>query len=225
MKGRPLWVVCAVLMMVSASFATPTIVNHDFGAVPIVCGQGYSYQAFGGDCTGPLVPQQGWSGTPGFGWNLALYGDGLTGPNTTFNPPSFGALPFSQAVFLQGISWAFQDVGGFTAGNYVLSFYLGSRYYSGPFDGNQTVKALIDGNVIGTWTLTSFTPFALENAAFTVSTGGSHRLEFDGMNLGDHTAFVSDVSITTATPEPSSLMLFSTAGLGIAGILRRKLNL
>ena len=160
-----------------------------------------------------------------FGWNLSLYGDGLTGPNTTFNPPSFGALPFSQAVFLQGISWAFQDVGGFTAGNYVLSFYLGSRYYSGPFDGNQTVKALIDGNVIGTWTLTSFTPFALENAAFTVSTGGSHRLEFDGMNLGDHTAFVSDVSITTATPEPSSLMLFSTAGLGIAGILRRKLNL
>jgi hypothetical protein len=57
-----------------------------FGVVPIVCEQGYSYQAFGGDCSGPLVPQQSCSGTPGFGWNLSLYGDGLTGPNTTFTP-------------------------------------------------------------------------------------------------------------------------------------------
>jgi hypothetical protein len=30
MKGILLRVVCAVLMMVSASFATPTIVNDDF---------------------------------------------------------------------------------------------------------------------------------------------------------------------------------------------------
>jgi hypothetical protein len=211
-------------MTVSASFATPIIVNHDFGAVPIVCGQGYSYQAFGGDSSGPIVPQQAWSGTPGFGWNLSLFGDGLTGPNTTFNPPPFGGLPFSQAVFLQGISWVFQDIGGFTAGNYVLSFYLGSRYFTGPYDGNQTVEALLDGSVIGTWTLTSFTPFALENATFTVSTGGIHRPEFDGMNVGDHTAFLSDVSITQ-TPEPTSLTLLGTAILGFAGILRRKFNL
>ena len=97
-----------------------------------------------------------------------------------------------------------QAVGGFLAGSYTLSFYLGSRYSSGQYDGNQTVEALIDGNVIGTWALTSYTPFTLETAPFTVSTGGTHTLEFRGINYGDHTAFLSDVSITqTGTTGPT----------------------
>ena len=105
--------------------------------------------------------------------------------------------PSTQAVFLQnGGSFVWQTVGGFTAGSYILSFYLGSRYDSGQYDGNQTVVALIDGNVIGTWALTSFTPFTLETVPFTVSTGGTHMLEFMGMNHGDHTAFLSYVTIT-----------------------------
>ncbi len=44
--------------------------------------------------------------------------------------------------------------------------------------------------------MTSSTPFTLQSATFTVSTGGSHTLEFEGMNLGDHTAFLSYVVIT-----------------------------
>lgn len=200
----------AALMTVSA-FAVPSIVNYDFGAVPIVCGQGYSYRAFGGDRNGRLVPQQDFNSTPGFGWTVSSNGDGLTGRNTSFNPPSFAGLPFNQAEFLQGLSWVSQDIGGFATGNYTLSFYLGSRYYSGPFDGNQTVEGLIDGNMFSTWALTSFTPFSLETVSFNVSTGGVHTLEFVGTTLGDHTAFLSDVSIRqTATPEPTSLILLGT---------------
>ena len=83
------------------------------------------------------------------------------------------------------------------AGSYTLSFYLGSRFIDCcGYDGNQTVQALIDGNVIGTWALTSFTPFTLQTVSFTVSTGGTHTLEFRGINNGDHTAFLSYVSIT-----------------------------
>ena len=110
------------------------------------------------------------------------------------------------------------------AGSYTLSFYLGSRYSSGQYDGNQTVEALIDGDVIGTWALTSYTPFTLETAPFTVSADGSHTLEFRGMNYGDHTAFLSDVSITQtgATPEPSSFVLLATGLLGgLAKLYRR----
>lgn len=123
-------------------------------------------------------------------------GAGITGPNTIFFPPSFDGLPFNQAVFLQDIGgFVWQQVGGFTAGTYTLSFYLGSRH---EYDGTQTVVAFIDGTPIGTWSLTTGTPFTLETARFTVSTGGNHTLVFMGMNPGDHTAFLSYVVITPA---------------------------
>ncbi len=37
---------------------------------------------------------------------------------------------------------------------------------------------------------------APETASFTVSADGSHTLEFRGINPGDHTAFLSYVTIT-----------------------------
>lgn len=180
-----------VSIMVSAAFGQPSIVNSDFGAVAIVCPHGYAYQGTGG-CEGP---EQDFNSTPGFGWTLG-HGDGgsgLTNQGSVFYPPPFG--PFTQAVFLQGNSFVSQVVGGFTARSYTLSFYLGSRRY---YDGNQTVQALMDGNVIGTWSLTSNTLFTFKTVSFTVRTDGSHTLEFRGINAGDHTAFVSGVSISSA---------------------------
>lgn len=199
-----------ILVMVPAAFGYPTIVNFDFGAVRILCGTGYSYQSAADACNQQIT--QNFNSSPGFGWILGglvsisfpgypyVYGGaGLTGPNTIFYPPSFNGLPFDQAVLLQDRgSFASQKVEGFTAGNYNLSFYLGSRIATIYFDGNQTVEALIDGSVIATWALTSDTPFALVTAPFTVTTDGSHILEFRGMNRGDHTAFLSYVVITPA---------------------------
>jgi hypothetical protein len=197
-----------VLLFAIVALGQPTIVNFDFGAVRIVCDSGYAYQGAANVC--PFgYPTQNFDASPGFGWILGNIvarqlaptslegGAGLTGPGTEFYPPPFTGLPFNQAVFLQDRgSFVWQAVGGFTAGNYTLSFYLGSRYSYG--DGNQTVVALIDGNVIGTWALTSSTPFTLETAKFTVTTNGSHTLEFMGLNRGDHTAFLSYVTITPA---------------------------
>jgi len=191
----------AIVLLAPAVFADPVIVNYDFGAVQIACSNGYAYQ-------GPMLscpytgPTQNFNDSPGFGWTLGSIGSGLTGPNTVFFPPPFTGLPFTQAVFLQGghnpsVS---QAVGGFTAGSYILSFYLGSRYRNGCCDGNQTVMALIDGNVIGTWVLASYTPFTLVTAPFSVTSGGSHTLKFVGMHQGDHTAFLSYVVIT---PNPA----------------------
>lgn len=137
-------------------------------------------------------------------------------------------MTFTQAVFLQGSSSDLsQVIPGFSAGtSYILDFYLGSRFASGIEDGNQTVEALLNGNVIGTWALASFTPFTLETAAFTAGTNGSETLEFKGLTSGDHTAFLSDVSIstTTAVPEPISLLLMFvglSASCGLAALTRR----
>ena len=190
-------------MVATAAFGDPTIVNFDFGAVPIVCAQGYAYQM--GQVTGCISrvvwPLQDFNSTPGFGWTLS----GLLHPERRWPdrpeyfiiPPPFDGLPFTQAVALEGPSFVWQTIPGFTAGSYTLSFYLGSRYIDCcGYDGNQTVQALIDGNVIDTWALSSFTPFTLQTVTFTVSTDGSHTLKFRGINHGDHTAFLSYVTIT-----------------------------
>ena len=149
---------------------------------------------------------QNFNQTPGFGWILGwpiplngsprFGGVGVTGPNSAINPPSFDGLPFQQAVILQSLgSFAWQTVSGFKAGSYTLSFHVGGRtvYYNGP----QRIVAMIDGNEIGTWDVPVSMPFTLETASFTVTSSGSHTLEFMGMNPGDTTAFISYVTITS----------------------------
>ena len=212
-------VVLAAMVMSSAAFGQPTLVNFDFGAVQVACGSGYAYEAPVSWCSGnPLLnynaPAQNYNASPGFGWTLgwpaAIFGDfpyrigvGLTGPGTLFQPPPFDGMPFSQAAFLQSVgAFVWQEVPGFTAGSYTLNFYLGSRYRDDCCDGNQTVQALIDGKPIGVWALKSYTPFTLENATFTVSTDGNHTVEFEAMNIGDHTAFLSYVTITPIGHKP-----------------------
>jgi len=191
-------------MMASAAFGQPTIVNFNFGVVPVLCSTGYAYQGAALLCTVPYGSNtQNFDASPGFGWmlgsvvalggpNLNL-GAGLTGPGTAFCPPSFTGMPFNQAVFLQSIgSFVWQAVPGFTAGSYTLSFYLGGRCDFGP----QKIVAMIDGNVIGIWDVPLNMPFTLETATFTVKTDGTHALEFMVLNPPDSTAFLSYVTIT-----------------------------
>lgn len=218
-----------------ASAASLTVVNPNFASVVVQCGGGYAYQSYmEGNCEGPSVPQQEFDSMVGVGWTFAALpvnvppaGDGITDPNTVFSLPSFTGLPFSQAVFLQGAGSAVsQIITGFVpGGQYTLSFYLGSRYYSGSFDGNQTVEALIDGQVIGTWNLVSYTPFTLQTLTFTVATGGSHILSFVGTTAGDHTAFFSGVTIQTAsklTVSPSSAFPGVTFDVSASGFIPKE---
>jgi hypothetical protein len=229
---KPLLLCVVALPSGSVAFADVVpITNPDFSAVPVVCGGHYAYQISGGDCAS-ANPQQDFNGTAGFGWALSsLGGDGLTGPNTKFNPPSFTGLPFAQAAFLQGSNSAISQTIDFSvSGAYSLSFYLGSRYANcaGPpcltnYDGNQTVEALIGGNVIGAWALTSFTPFTLENADFLVGGAGPQILKFEGIAPGDHTAFLSDVKISggaSPVPEPNYFAILGMGGI-VLGILQR----
>ena len=93
-----------IVMVATTAFGDPTIVNPNFGAVLITCSN-YAYQ--GTDGCGNA--SQDFNSAPGFGWTLGptdpqWRGSGLTGPNSAFNPPPFTGMPFTQAVFLQGIN-------------------------------------------------------------------------------------------------------------------------
>src|SRR6516165_9141736 len=63
-------VLLTFLMITSAAFAQPTIVNFDFGAVRIACGSGYTYEGPVGSCPYNAAPTQNFNGTPDFGWML-----------------------------------------------------------------------------------------------------------------------------------------------------------
>jgi hypothetical protein len=193
-----------VLTFFVASAQSLIVVNPNFENVPIQCAAGYAIQAYnGGNCFSPS-PEQAFNVAPGIGWKFtptepgtASPATGLTVANTAFNPPPFTGLPFSTAALLQKRnSVILQTIHGFVPGVvYGISFYLGSRYAEGSFDGNQTVQVAIDGKVIGTISLVSFTPFTFHTLYFGVASGGPHVLTFEGLVAGDHTAFFSGVSI------------------------------
>ncbi|MGA2592597.1 MAG: hypothetical protein ABSH32_22020 [Bryobacteraceae bacterium] len=190
-----------------ASAESLTIVNPNFSAVAVQCSSGWAYESYmGGNCES-VGPEQDFNSEVGIGWRFATgtyesYGSGITNANTSFNPPPFTGLPFSQAAIVQGSGAVraaiAQKITGFLPGQvYKLTFYLGSRYADGCCDGNQTVLATLDGKPIGFWKLVSFTPFTLRTAVFRGGSGLSHILEFSGQSEGDHTAFFSDVGIET----------------------------
>jgi hypothetical protein len=244
MKKNALRILAVLVLLGATAFAgSITINNPNFAAISANgCGSGYvsQYDSGSTSCSQSPTPNQNLNGVTGIGWTFSDssawtpsngVGSGLTVPNSPFNPPSFAGLPQgTQAAFLQGQnSSVSQQLSGFTTGqSYNLSFYLGSRYNNGDaFNGNQTVEALIFNTLTDTvagsksWTLTSSTPFTLENLSFTAN-GTNETLEFVGQTYGDHTAFLTAASIT-ATPEPVTLVLFGSGLVGIGGMMRRRL--
>lgn len=108
-----------------------------------------------------------------------------------------------------------------TAGFYTLTFYIANRTN---FGGPQTITISLDGsavtggvysNLAGTWTMETLTFDA---------TAGGHSLTFSGLDpsSGDDSAFIDDVALNSATPEPSTTALFVLSFLGIAVALKRK---
>lgn len=208
----------AGLIALDANAGPITVVNGDFEAVAVTTALGYAYQS--DPPATDSVPNQDLNNTPGIGWTFAK-GAGLTQAATNFNPPPFGTENGTNVAFIQGGtgSTISQSFTGFADGDaFTLSFLLGSRFGGNSCcTGNQTIEVLFDGSVIASFALTDSTPFAARSVSGIASGTGPHTLLFRGASTsGDQTAFIDNVSITTAVPAPAAPGLVL---LGLAVVL------
>ena len=146
-----------------------------------------------------------------------------TGSYSYFNG---NAIDGSIFAFLQGgLSSISQEFTLSSNSDLTLSFWIADRSLYGPY---QSVQVLVDSVLIETCATTS-TVWKQWLLSIDNLTAGVHTLSFTGTGNGsnDVTAFLDNVclTVTTATPsvpEPSTVLLFSSGVIGLAGIARRK---
>jgi hypothetical protein len=118
---------------------------------------------------------------------------GIAANGSAFTANNSNAPRGRQVSFLQGTG-SFSQTISFRAGSYQISFYAAQR--KGVNKSVQNFQVLIDGDVVGTFTPTSFEYKRYSSGVFTVA-AGSHVLTFQGLdsNGGDNTAFIDVVAI------------------------------
>jgi hypothetical protein len=109
-------------------------------------------------------------------------------PFTSGNPNSPNG---SQVLFLQNVGGVSQTA-TFPAGTYTINLSAAARANGG---GNQTVKVLVDGTVVGTFAVKGSAYTTWTTASFTLA-AGSHIITIQGTSkTGDNTAFIDQVTV------------------------------
>jgi hypothetical protein len=120
-------------------------------------------------------------------------GAGVASNGSAFTSGNPNAPQGSQVLFLQGVS-SVSQIATFPAGTYTLSLSAAARGNGG---GNQTIQVLVDGAVVGTFTVKGSSYTTLTTPAFTL-TSGNHIVALQGTSkAGDNTAFVDQVTVNS----------------------------
>ena len=135
------------------------------------------------------------------------------------NPSSLTGWDSAQGAVLVGLqnaSYAAQNV-GLSAGNYTLSWSDAGRAGYDP----TAYKVSFGGQEVGSFSTIGGQGWATHSLAFTAT--GAGNLRFQGQAISaDGTAFIDDVRLTAAVPEPASLALMLAGLVGICWVTRRK---
>ncbi|MQA42499.1 FxDxF family PEP-CTERM protein [Rugamonas aquatica] len=119
-------------------------------------------------------------------------------------------------VGIQGTSHIEQSL-TLAAGTYTLSWIdAGRGNYGGP---TETYQVSVGGNVLSTEAVNYGAAWTAKSLTFT--TAGNTVLSFAGQTNYDATAFIDNVSVTAAVPEPGTYAML-VAGLGLLGVVARR---
>lgn len=165
--------------------------------------------------------------TPGFGdlTNTGEWSFGASG-GASFNGYAAGGSALCtgpaidhQCAFLQGTGSISQDISGFTAGSYTVSFYIegrgmGTTEDGTPINGGQPIVVTLGGQTLTFNGNSSVSPSSVTQMIQVTSdsvtlTSEMNTLTFAGtipFGASDCTTLVDNVSITPV-PEPSTMML------------------
>jgi hypothetical protein len=166
---------------------------------------------------------------PGPNYGIVFGSDALAlpnGPSSNVANEPFGAT--GSMIFLSGLGDVMDVAGGFNTGFsffYAAPGYTGSvQVYSG-LDGTGTELASLPLNLNGGYCDGYSQTYSCWSSVGVSFAGTAESAIFSG--TANYIAF-SDVTLGSAAPgpvpEPSTLLMFGSGVLGLAGALRRKFN-
>ena len=188
-------------LLASLAFAAPAAAQLTDGGFDTQGSGGTDYCYFGGTC-----PAGSWSGS----------GSGFGQQGSTSWPLGTLVSPYYTA-FVQSSGYLSKSFTVPTSGTYRLSWWDAGRVAGSGYGGNQTYTVKINAAIIASMSTMSGQGFIRRvSAPFSLSTGTTYTLTFQGTTSTNDTAFIDSVGLALANGAESKSYSYDALGRLVA---------